>query len=160
MVGNGGGGSQRLDILGPRIDNGGIFLDISKISQRLNTASRRARPNGDEPARTLTDLANALGVVGRGYRAFDQGEVIAAANGGAHRFRKVSDLHGAGDSKQLILTVKQAELAAVARGEFPDRKSRPSLGYRHLQSSFRPSRGRTLSQRNTGPSRQTKTGPN
>ena len=70
--------------------------------------------------RRAADMVDALGVVRRGDRAFDQRQVVAAFHDRARRLREIGDVHRAGESQQLVLAVEQAELAAVARGEFPD----------------------------------------
>ena len=49
--------------------------------------------------RCAADLVDALGIVRRGDRAFDEREVVRAFNHGARSLDEVGDLHLVGDSK-------------------------------------------------------------
>ncbi len=59
-------------------------------------------------------------------RAFDEREVVGALDRPARRLEEVRDLDLAGEREQLVLAVEQRQLAAVARGELPDRELRLS----------------------------------
>ena len=134
VIGDRGRGRERVDIVGPRIDDGRVFLHIREVAQRLDAAGGRAGADGDERARALAHFADALGIVRRGDRAFDQREIVAPFDGAAGRLGKIGDLDRAGDGEQFVLAVEQAELAAVARGEFPDGEPRLALLRRHVRS--------------------------
>ena len=75
------------------------------------------------------------------------------------RLEEVGDLDLAGEREQLVLAVEQAELAAVAGGELPDRELRLARA-RHHTSRMREDVPRCARSVNTGPSRQTNVGPN
>ena len=60
---------------------------------------------------------------------------------GPCRFWKIGDLHGVRDSEDLVLTIEQTQLTAIAGGELPDRESRPSMPAFHDQSSLTASSG-------------------
>ena len=68
-------------------------------------------------------------IVRRGDRPLDERDVVRTCDCRARRLEEIGDLDLAGDREQLVFEVEQAELAAVARRELPDRESRlgPSL---------------------------------
>ena len=121
-------GLERADVLGRRVDRGGELAHVLEVAQRLDAAGRRARPDRHEEARLLAHLLDALGVVRRGDRALDEGEVVGALLHLARGLEEVRDLDLADDGEELVLAVEERELAAVAGGELEDGETRP----RHL----------------------------
>ena len=88
MIGDRRRRRQRLDVVGPRIDDRGIFLHIGEVAQRLDAARRRAGADRDQRAGARADVLDAFRVVGRGDGAFDQREVVASLDGAAGRLGK------------------------------------------------------------------------
>ena len=115
-------GGQRLDIVRPRIDGGDVVVDIGEIAQRLDAAGRGAGADGDQKFRLLAHFKDALRVVLRRDRAFDQGKIVRPLRDGARCFREIRDLDRAGDREQFILAIEQGKLASVAGRELPDRE--------------------------------------
>src|SRR5581483_10879732 len=98
--------------------------------QRLDSAGRGAGADRDQVAGGAADGLDPLRVVRRGDRALDEREVVRAFEGRAARLEEVRDLDFAGEGEQLVLAVEQRQLAAVARGELPDRELRLPCGSR------------------------------
>ena len=140
VIGDRRGSAQRLDVVGPRIDDRGELAHVLEIAQCLDAARGRARADGDEMLRGATDLMNALGIVRRRDRAFDERQVVWPAHHGARRLDEVRDFDLARDGQQLVFAIEQRELAAVARGELP---------HGQLRFAFRFHSSRMASQRAT-----------
>jgi hypothetical protein len=95
-----------------------------EVPQRLDAAGGRARPDRDEQRDCARISLDALGVVLGGDRPLDERHVVGSRDHRRGRLREVRDPTRSGDGQQLVLAVEQAELAAVARRELPDRERR------------------------------------
>ena len=95
-------------------------LHVLEVAKRLDATGGGARADRHEELRLLAHLLDALGVVRRGDRAFDQGDVVRALDDGARGLGEIGDLDRAGHGQQFVLAVEQAQLAAVARRELPN----------------------------------------
>ncbi len=120
VFGNRGGSREGIDDLGLGIDAAGQFAEVSAVAQGLNAAGGGTGAHGHQGLGDPADFLNASGVMGCGDGAFHQRNLIAALGHVARGFREIGDLHQSGDGQQIILTIQQAKLAAVAGGELPD----------------------------------------
>ena len=135
-----GRGRERVDVFGSRVDDGRQLGHVPEVAQRLDAAGGGAGADRHQPARLAPDLLDPLGVVGRRDRALDQRQIVGPPDLGAGRFHEIGDLDRAREGQQLVLAVEQAELAAIAGGELPDRELRPPRC--HLRSPWRSEAGR------------------
>ena len=119
--------SKRINVFRPGVNSGDELVDTGKIAQCLDAAGGGASADGDQCLRLAADPVDALGVMGGGDRALDQGDVVGSLGGGAGGLQEVGDLDAAGERQQFVLAIQQRELAAVARGELPYRQ----LGFGH-----------------------------
>src|SRR5271166_4523443 len=129
VIGDGCGLLQRLDVVGPGVNDGNELFHVLEVTQRLNAAGGGASADADEEFRGATNAVDALGVVRRGDGALDQGNIVGALDYSAGSFGKVGDFNGVGDSKQFVFAVEEAELASVAGGELPDGELGLTLGH-------------------------------
>ena len=65
VVGDGGGGRERGDVLGVGVDDRGELGDVGAVAQRLDAAGGGARTDRHQQSRLAPDLDDALGVVRR-----------------------------------------------------------------------------------------------
>ena len=117
-------GGERLQIFRVRIDGGGEFADIGEVPQRLDPACGGAGADRHQTAGETTHAQNALGIGRRRDRAFHQREIVRPAHHPPRRLGEIGDVELCGDCEQFVLAVEQAQLAAVARSEFPHREAR------------------------------------
>src|SRR6266436_428631 len=87
---NGSRRRKRRDELRARIDDAPVLLDISPVTQRLNSTRRRARTDRHEIAAFFTHLDYAARIVGSSDAAFDEGDIVRAFEGAAPRLGKIS----------------------------------------------------------------------
>ena len=124
---------ERLQVLRVRIGGSRELPDIGEIAQGLDAARGGTGANRYEMPREATHAKDALGIGGRRDRAFDQREIVRSSHHPPRRLGEISDVECPGDAKELVLAVKKAQLAAVARGEFPHCQARADTA-RHVRS--------------------------
>ena len=115
MVGDGGRGRQRVDIVRMGVDRAGECLDIGEVAQRLDAARGGAGADRDQGLRLGPDLADPLGIMRGGDRPLDQRDVIGPVGHRAGRFEKLRDVERAGDCQQLVLAIEDLEAGSRRR---------------------------------------------
>ena len=115
---------ERADVLRVGVDDRAEAVDVATVAERLDTARGRAGADRDEQVRFPADLVDPLGVVRGGDRPLDERHVVRPGDHRRGGLREVGDRDSSGDGEQLVLAVQEAELAAVARRELPDRQRR------------------------------------
>jgi len=106
------------------VDDRQELTDVGEVAQGLDAPAGGARPDRDQDPGGSPDLLDPLGVAGCGDGALNEADVIGPVDHGPCGFREVGNLDPLGHREQLVLAVEQGELAAVARGELPDRQGR------------------------------------
>ncbi len=117
---NGGRVVEDIDVLRGGVDDRHELSDVPEVAQGLYAAGGGACPDGHQILGGASNLLDARRVVLRRDRPFHQGEIVRAPDGGPGGLQEVGDLHLLCDGEELVLAVKDRELAAVARGELPD----------------------------------------
>ena len=116
--------ASESDVLGRGIDGPQKLGRIGPIAQGLDAAGGGAAPIVTRNLRVAAHLANALHVVGRGDRAFDQRDVVRPWLDAAAGFEKVHHLQLSGQGQQFVLRASneswqpshEANLNTASRG--------------------------------------------
>jgi hypothetical protein len=116
-------GRERRDEAGRGVHDAHELVDVREVPQRLDPSGGRAGADGDEPPGARPDLLDARCVVLGRDGALHERQVVRTLHDTARGLEEVGDLDLPREREQLVLAVEQRELAAVARGELPDRES-------------------------------------
>jgi hypothetical protein len=114
MVREGGGVLQDLEELRIWIDCGSKPLHVAKIPESLYASRCGAGTYGDQASRLLPDPEDAFGIFRGGDGAFHQGDVVRRAFHFPRCFEKNGDAQLATNVQELILTIEEGKLTAVA----------------------------------------------
>ena len=148
VVGDRRRGRERRDVLRARRRRAAMKSSTSaKLRSAWMPPAVAQAPIVTRRRDSVAHAPDALGVLGGGDRALHEREVVGPVVHPAARLEEVGDLHRAGEREQLVLEVEQAELAAVAGGELPDRELRPPRSQLRAPRASAPTRAYG----NTGP---------
>jgi len=105
MPRDGCGRLQTLNVLWGGIDLALQQFHIGPVAQSLNAASRRAGADSHQYLGLLPDRPNAPGIFSRGDGPFDQCNVVRPPSHVTGSFRKVRDVQGLSQEKEIIFQI-------------------------------------------------------
>src|SRR5208337_4402825 len=127
---------QGLDVFRMGVDCLNEIVNVLEVAQGLDAAGAGAGAEGHQVFGVPAYLFNEFGIVGGGDGAVHQGQVVGALAHGPGGLDEKGQFHLVGDGQQLVFAVQERQLAAVAGGEFPDRK--PGLFFQGHESDLPP----------------------
>src|SRR5207248_3050012 len=122
-------GSQGFHKLRMRIKVPRPLAGVAEVAERLNSSRGGTGASRDENTALAPDGANPGRVMRRGNRALDEPDIVGAAQHFGGRFREKGNFDGPGEREEFVFEVEDAQLAAIAGGEFenPDSGFVPRL---------------------------------
>ena len=139
------------DVLGVGVDGRAVLTLGGEIDQALDSPCGGAGADGNQAARGSSHLEDALGGFGRGDRTLDQRHVVRPGLRRSRHLAEVDNPNSFRQGEQLVLTIEQAQLAPIARGELPHRQGGALLSGTRRGHRDRHHRSRSLSSSATTP---------